>query len=152
MSKALYLAVKRIEKQYDSDASNIWSDEPSSAELVSRFLEFDYVGVKIATMAANTLARDYKMPLKDKYSIDISPDIHVKRVFHRMGLVVSKDLSFSEIDTTKVVYKAREINPEFPGILDLLCWQIGAQRICTNGVCRCDECKLNNICEKRDVT
>ena len=146
MSKAFYLAVKLIKDQYDSDASKIWSDEPSSAELVSRFLEFDYVGVKIATMAANILARDYKIPLKDKYSIDISPDVHVKRVFYRMGLIATED-----DDATKVVYKAREINPEFPGILDLLCWQIGERQICTNDKrkCRCDECTLNPICEKR---
>ncbi|MCL2318404.1 MAG: hypothetical protein FWC44_05085 [Methanomassiliicoccaceae archaeon] len=152
MSRAFYLAVKRIEEHYDSDASNIWSDEPSSAELVSRFLEFDFVGVKIATMAANILARDYKIPLRDKYSIDISPDVHVKRVFYRMGLLNDcGDIPFSEIDQTRVVYKAREINPEFPGILDLLCWQIGEQRICTNSICKCSECKLNAICEKRGV-
>ena len=152
MSKAFYLTVKRVKEQYDSDASKIWSDEPSSAELVSRFLEFDYVGVKIATMATNVLARDYKIPLKDKYSIDISPDIHVKRVFYRMGLITIKDdTPFSEIDATKIVYKAREINPEFPGILDLLCWQIGEKQICTNSKCRCDECPLNSICEKKGL-
>jgi endonuclease III len=152
MSRAFYLAIKKIEEQYDSDASNIWSDEPSSAELVSRFLEFDSVGIKIATMAANILSRDYKIPLKDKYSIDISPDVHVKRVFYRMGLLnIDENIPFSEIDATKVVYKAREVNPEFPGILDLLCWQIGNQGICTNSKCKCNECKLNPICEKRGV-
>lgn len=152
MSRAFYLAVKRIEEQYDSDAGRIWSDTPSSAELVSRFLEFDLVGIKIATMAANVLARDFKTPLKDKYSIDISPDVHIKRVFYRMGLLpLSEGASFSEMDSTKVIYKAREINPEFPGILDLLCWQIGEQRICTNGICRCGECKLNSICEKKGL-
>jgi len=152
MSRAFYLAIKRIEEHYDSDAGNIWSDEPSSAELVSRFLEFDFVGIKIATMAANILARDYKIPLRDKYSIDISPDVHVKRVFYRMGLLdKDNDTPFSEMDGARVVYKAREINPVFPGILDLLCWQIGEQRICTNTICRCNECKLNAICEKRDV-
>lgn len=112
MARAFFSAVNQIENQYDSNASNLWSDEPSSAELVCRFLDFDSVGIKIATMAANILARDYKVPLKDYYSIDISPDVHVKRIFYRMGLITKNhDTQIADIDATKVIYKAREINP-----------------------------------------
>lgn len=92
MSKAFYFAIKRIENQYDSEPRKIWSDKPSSADLVYRFLEFDRIGVKNATMAANVLVRNYKVPLKDYFSIDISPDTHIKRVFYRMGFSFTRQI------------------------------------------------------------
>ncbi|RMF00953.1 MAG: iron-sulfur cluster loop, partial [Alphaproteobacteria bacterium] len=92
---------------------------PSSAMVVYRFLEFSGVGPKIATMAANILARSFKIPMADYYSIDISADVHVKRVFERLGLVDA------DPSVDQVIYRARSLNPEFPGLLDYPCWDIG---------------------------
>jgi endonuclease III len=104
-------------------------------------------------MAANVLVRNYKVPLKDYFSIDISPDTHIKRVFYRMGLVDKKEgVDMQVIDPFKVIYKARDINPEFPGILDPICWSIGSQGICTNSHSKCNECALNGICKKVGVS
>ena len=87
MSRNFLEAIELIVTQYGGDASAIWSDVPSSATVVYRFLQFRGVGQKIGTMAANILARQFKVRFADHYSIDISADVHVKRVFKRLELV-----------------------------------------------------------------
>jgi len=141
MAEIFYKAVFQIEKDYDKDASKIWSDNPSSATVVSRFLDFDGIGIKIATMATNILAKKFKIPLSDYYSIDISPDVHVKRVFKRMGLI--KDIN--KVD--KIIYKARSIYPEFPGIIDHTCWKLGTE-ICKLANPKCNDCVFEKQCPK----
>jgi len=142
MSRCLFMAIGRIQKQYQGDASNIWSGKPSSAELVYRFLEFEGVGPKIATMAANTLARHYKVPLSDYFSIDISVDVHIRRVFARLG-ICPEDASVEQ-----VIYKARSLYPEFPGLMDLPCWEIG-RNWCKPHKPGCGSCYMNDICPRQ---
>ena len=116
MANNFYNAIQLIHNKYNDDASNIWRDNPKSATIVRRFLEFKGIGVKIATMATNILARDFKIPMQDRICIDISPDVQVKRVFWRIGFI-DKDSSNDEL-----IYCARELNPEYPGIFDLSAW------------------------------
>ncbi len=150
MAKMFYLAVQKIKNDYYSDASRIWNDKPNSAELVSRFLDFEGVGIKIATMATNILSRDYKVKLQDYCAIDISPDIHVKRVMYKLGLLPQeKNVDFSKIEATKVVYKAKSMNPEFPGIFDLAFWKVGNEKICMNKKCNEAQCIFGRICKKQ---
>jgi endonuclease III len=139
MGTYVYSGVARIESVYAGDASRIWKGRPSSATIVRRFLEFDGAGPKIATMAANILVRDFKIPVSDKISIDISPDVHVRRVFTRLGFV-EKDCSIESL-----VYTARELNPTYPGIFDLPAWEIG-KNWCRPSVTECGACHLNNAC------
>jgi len=70
-------------------------------------------------MAANILSREYKISMKDRICIDISPDVHIKTVFKRLGFL-SDNPSAEE-----VIYKARELNPEYPGIFDFSVFEIG---------------------------
>ena len=139
MSRCLHEAIRRIAEEYSGDASRIWSDKPSSAELVWRFLEFRGVGPKIATMATNILARQFKVPLADYYSVDISVDSHVRRVFTRLGLVRPG------ATLEQVVYRARALHPPFPGLLDNPVWEIG-RKWCRPRVPVCSECYLSPHC------
>lgn len=141
MAGVFYSAVQDIRTKYNGDASLIWSNNSSSAKVVYEFLQFKGSGKKIATMAANILARQFKVPFSDYYSIDISPDVHILRVMRRTGLV-GKDA-----DLDSVIYKARELNPEFPGIIDFSCWEIG-RTWCRPNNPNCKECIIKSNCER----
>lgn len=139
MAGVFYEAIQRIHTEYSDNAGMLWADTPSSAAIVRRFLEFNGAGPKIATMAANILVRDYKVAVSDKFSIDISVDVQVRRTFKRLGLS-GKDAS-DEV----LIYRARELHPTYPGIFDLSLWEIG-RNWCrpTNPICTA--CYMQKLC------
>ena len=139
MAGIFHSAIQRVAQQYAGDAGRIWKDKPSSAEAVYRFLEFDGVGPKIATMAVNLLARNFKVQFADYYSVDISADSHVRRVFGRLGLCAQ------DAEIGQIIYKARALFPKFPGIMDLPSWEIGRQW-CGTRTRKCHECYMNDLC------
>jgi endonuclease-3 len=145
MGGLLYAAVQRIVHEYGGDASRIWRDKPSSADVVYRFLEFDGVGPKIASMAANILAREFKLPFADYRSIDISADVHVQRVFGRLGLTTA------DASVEQVIPRARSLYPEFPGLMDLPAWEIG-QQWCRPENPQCTACYLSEKCPKVGIS
>lgn len=139
MSQNAHLAIQRIADCYSGNAARIWMDSPSSAEVVLRFLGFRGVGAKIATMAANILARDFKVPFADYYSVDVSADVHLRRVFTRLGLI-TEGASVEEI-----IYRARALHPPFPGLMDLPAWEIG--RVwCRPKQPKCAKCYMQPVC------
>ena len=139
MATVLHRATQRLASHYQSDASLIWSDTPSSATLVRRFLEFHGAGPKIATMAANILVRHFHVPLQDFRYIDISADVQVQRVMARLGFV--EEGSSPEV----VIYAARDLNPDYPGIFDVALWEIG-RTVCRPTAPLCSECRLARYC------
>jgi len=141
MASIFFNAVLRIKGCYEGNAADIWRNNPSSSTVVYRFLEFEGSGIKISTMAANILARQFRVPFSDYYSIDVSPDVHVIRVMKRMGFVPA------DANIEMVIYKAREINPEFPGIIDFSCWEIGREW-CRPQNPNCSECKVGAECKR----
>ncbi|MGH6734580.1 MAG: hypothetical protein ACRECX_00660 [Methyloceanibacter sp.] len=119
MPTIFFRGVQRIATSYKGVASSIWSENPRCALVIRRFLEFDGVGPKIATMATNILVRQLKVPMRDKSAIDISADRQVMKYFQSIGLL-REDAKKEEL-----IYLAREISPEYPGLLDLLAWEQG---------------------------
>ncbi len=136
-----FCAVQRIVSVYNGDVAKIWNNRPSSSKVVYEFLQFKGCGVKISTMIANILAREFHIQFSDYFSIDISPDVHVMRIMRRSRLV-SK-----EAGRDSVIYKARELNPEYPGIIDYACWEIG-RNWCKTKNPDCTDCPISSVCKK----
>jgi endonuclease-3 len=143
MSNNFHSAVQMIGQVYGGNAGRIWSGQPSSAEVVYRFLQFRGVGPKIATMATNILARDFKVPFADYYSIDLSVDVQVRRVFTRLGLAHRDD------NIQSIIYLARALHPTFPGLLDYPAWEIG-RNSCRPLKPLCDQCIMQSVCPSAD--
>ena len=139
MSENFHDAVQLIDRKYAGDASRIWKGRPSSAEVIYRFLEFRGVGPKIASMAANILARHFKVRFADYYSMDTSVDVHVRRVFFRLRLVPEG------ASNDQIIFRARSLHPAFPGILDFPAWEIG-RKWCGPKEPLCAECYMNKLC------
>ncbi|MGE9986573.1 hypothetical protein [Desulfovibrio sp. SGI.169] len=150
MAEIFYDGIQRIITQYEGDASKIWSGEPSSSKVVYNFLQFNGCGIKIATMATNILARQYRIKYSDYMSVDVSPDVHVRRTMTRLGLIPKNiKLSNGKDDINKIneliIYKAREIHPSYPGIIDYSLWNIGRD-LCHPNNPDCAKCELSMYC------
>ncbi len=139
MGKFFHLAVQRIHERYADDASRMWAGRPSTAEVIHRFREFDGVGPKISHLAVNDLARRFKVPFQDYSSIDISADVHVRRVFARLGLCAA------DATAEQIICAARALHPEFPGMLDFACYEIGRNWCKARGP-ECSACYMRNSC------
>ena len=136
-------AIKTIHVKYNKDASLIWKGIESAATVICRFLEFRGVGLKIATMAVNLLDQEGIFPDNfDRSAIDISPDRHVQKVMIRLGLV-NKAPTINQI-----VFKAKEIYPLFPGLLDLPFYDVG-KKYCHASKPQCQNCPFSPCCEYR---
>lgn len=139
MAQVFYEAVHRIADVYDGDVSRIWKGEPKSSEVIYQFLCFKGCGVKIATMTANLLHRDHGVKYADYSSLDVSPDVHTLRVMNRLGLIDEPPL------VEYAIYRARSIYPEYPGIIDKVCWEIG-RTYCHPQNPDCTNCPMKSVC------
>lgn len=139
MAKSMYAAIHRISDVYDGNAGAIWAGRPPSATVVHRFLEFDGIGAKIASTAANILVRDFRVEFADRSAIDIGVDVHVRQVFSRMGFV-PQDASNEDI-----IYRAHEMYPEYPGVFDLVLWDVG-RTLCRPENPMCASCEWAAQC------
>lgn len=141
MARVFHSALEHVNNAYGGDAGAVWDDEPSSATLIRRLLQFDGMTLRDARSAANILFRYFNVPLSDASNLDITPDSTVRRVFQRLGFI-GRHTSPEEL-----IYIARELNPEWPGVFDHACWDV-AERVCKPRKPRCKRCELNPFCPK----
>ena len=76
--------------------------------------------------------------MTDKQYIDIAYDVHIRRIFLRMGLVDNDNQN-------NILEAARKINPGFPGELTTPFWSIG-RNFCHATNPECIRCPFNNCC------
>ncbi len=147
MAKCFKSAVDMIctDSTIDGNAANLWNDKPQSIVFIQRMLQFKGCGFKIANMTANLLYRYFGIEFEDYKNFDIAPDVHTVRVFRRLGLTND----FGENEEAAKIYtiiKAREINPDFPGILDSVVWETGNE-YCSKNNPNCKKCRFNTFCD-----
>ena len=133
-------AAVRVIERYEGDASRIWNDEPSAAELRDRFESFVGIGQKKSAMAVEILERALRVPLRQLAGSDVAVDVHVRRVFLRSGLAERDDIRH-------MVQVARSANPDRPGALDYPAWEIG--RVwCRPTNPNCADCPIGLVCPR----
>jgi uncharacterized HhH-GPD family protein len=133
-------AAARVVHEYDGDAANIWNDKPTAREVQRRLDEFAGIGQKKAAMAVEILERDLDVPISEMGGSDIAYDIHVRRVFLRIGLADCASVEH-------MVAVARQLHPQRPGALDEPAWLVG-QEWCHPAGPDCPHCALTESCAR----
>jgi endonuclease III len=142
VAKYFIAAGRRVVSDYRGDVARIWSGRDVPDALL-HLDAFSGIGQKKSSMAVNILCRDlcWLKPVPSELTrIDVSYDIHVRRVFLRLGLV-------DEDTMMAVVGAARQLRPAYPGQLDLGAWHVG-RTWCRPTDADCVECPLSAACPK----
>ena len=128
-----------VERDFAGDAAAIWRDAaPASVE--KRLQRIRYVGPGIASMVTRILHDDCGIFRGQEQEIDIKPDVRVRRVFKRTGLINSN----SEKEAKNAAWR---LNPAFPGELDWPAFDIGGEW-CVASDPKCPSCPLTTVCPK----
>jgi len=130
-----------VMKEYGGNVSKIWQNR-SASYVKATFQRIYGVGPGIASMIVLLLERCFKIHFTDidHRNMDVKPDVHIIRVFHRLGLI-------SEPNNIEALKAARKLNPEYPGALDPPTWVIG-KKWCTLFAPQCQNCPLTAVCPK----
>lgn len=128
-------------EEYDGDVTAIWRNR-TAAYVKSNFQRIYGVGPGIASMIVLLLEKCFKIRFTDldHKAMDVKPDVHIVRVFQRLGFITRPDQN-------EALKAARRLNPEYPGALDGPTWVIG-KKWCTPFTTRCAICPLDNVCPK----
>ena len=139
------LTVKELSKivvdQFGGDTSKIWLNR-SAAYVNSVFQQIHGVGPGIASMIVLLLERHFKLHFNDldHRTMNVKADVHVMRVFYRMGLI-------SNPKEHEALEAAKRLNPDYPGALDAPLWKIGKQW-CKPFSPLCSQCVVSSVCPK----
>ena len=139
-ARTLSDAARLVWERFGGDAGAIWRNA-SPAEVEKTLQEIHGLGAGIASMATRILRDDFGCFRGQERQIDVKPDVHLVRVFRRLGI--------TDGDSAKeAIRAARRMNPEFPGELDWPAWRIG-QHWCHPEDPACSRCPLTRDCAKR---
>jgi DNA-directed RNA polymerase subunit beta len=122
-AKAIIAFCNVIVENYGGKVEKFWADK-SAKDVKEELNGISGIGEKIASLLVNILHRNakalpYVKPFEDKNNIDMSADIHVCNAMEKLGLISDSS------DKEKVIEKARELNPKYPGQLDVPLWLLG---------------------------
>ncbi|MCP4339839.1 MAG: hypothetical protein GY799_13350 [Desulfobulbaceae bacterium] len=140
--KYLKASAKMICEKYESDVRNVWKVKPQDVSVIyDRFTEFQGIGDALAKMAQFILVREYGVAggENNQNKLAIKPDILVRRVLSRVGLVESEHIN-------TVITTVEKFNLESPADFDAVTWAIG-RNYCLKTDPNCTVCHIQNICE-----
>lgn len=139
-AKTLSDAARLVCERFGGDAGAIWKDA-SPAEVHKTLQEIHGLGAGIASMTTRILRDDFGCFRGQERHIDVKPDVHLMRVFRRLGIIDGESKN-------EAIRTARRLNPEFPGELDWPAWWIGRKWCHPTGP-DCARCPLTDECAKR---
>ena len=139
-ARTLSDAARLVCERFGGDASAIWNGA-SPAEVEKTLQEIHGLGTGIASMATRILHDDFGCFRGQERQIDVKPDVHLVRVFRRVGFVEGDSAN-------EAIRAARRLSPEFPGQLDWPAWRIG-QQWCHATEPDCGRCPLTQVCARR---
>jgi endonuclease III len=130
--------------QFHGNAASVWVDKEPSA-VVQTLEQIWGVGPGIAHMIVRILVDEfgYDPGPEGLRKIDVKSDRHIIRVFYRTGLTQNKS-------GEACVEVARQLYPEFPGLLDWPAWEIG-RTWCHEHNPDCVTCPLCSVCLRTGI-
>lgn len=133
---------KIVVNEFSGDAENIWKNQ-RAMDVKRTLLRVRGVGSGIANMSLVLIESAYNIVFPDHDRMDIKPDVHTMRVLYRLGVAQAKN----EVEAE---YAARQISPDFPGLIDGPLWSIG-RNWCHPTCPDCASCPLTACCERIGV-
>lgn len=149
MPLIFFKSIQTIHNTWKDNVRDMWANNAKCSFVVRKFLEFNGIGIKIATMATNILIRHFKIPLTNRNHLDISPDLQNYKVFYRLGLI--KSSSATEKNAHDLMLCTRELYPEYPGVFDASTWDLGRNYCRPTKPPLCEQCFLTEYCPKVGV-
>ena len=112
---------RMIRDRFGGRAEKMWEGR-SSVRFESDLRTVHGVGPSIASMTTNLVIRLHGDVFSQDglHDVDIKPDIHTRRVLHRLGIA-----AMESDDAAREA--ARRLNPSYPGGLDAPLWWVGRQ-------------------------
>lgn len=142
-AKLLPRAAEHLLENYGGDPRLIWNNQRDIAKVKQLLDDIPTIGPGLASMAVLILAREHGLlgGKTARQQLGPKPDIHVRRVFTRTGLVPKG------APDDGIIEVARKLSPDFPAALDAPAWDIG-QRWCKPSRPLCTDCPLGTVCQR----